>query len=494
MKYDFQEIEKKWQKYWFENQTYAVHEDQKKPKFYVLDMFPYPSGAGLHVGHPLGYIASDIYARYKKLKGYNVLHPMGYDSFGLPTEQYAIETGIHPELATKNNISRYRKQLDKLGFSYDWSREIRTSDKNYYKWTQWIFKQFYNSYYCLKSNKAKDIQVLKDKFSKKGSYNCNAYCGEDELIFSSDEWNTFTYEKQENILGNFRLAYLSETLVNWCEGLGTVLANDEVKDGYSERGGFPVEQKLMKQWSLRITAYAERLLEGLDGINWSESIKEVQRNWIGRSNGVSLNFSVEEQNETIEVFTTRPDTLYGVSFIVLAPEHDLVRKITTSQQKNKVQDYINNVKLKSEVDRQSSQNITGVFTGAYVQHPFTFEKLQVWIADYVLASYGTGAVMAVPCGDQRDWNFANHFNIEFKNIFKDINVSKKAYEEKNGIITNSEFLNDLEINQAINCAIEKLKVKDLERKKLTLGSEMLFLVDKDIGVNLFLFIIKMILQ
>ena len=466
MKYDFRKIEKKWQKYWFENQTYAVHEDQKKPKFYVLDMFPYPSGAGLHVGHPLGYIASDIYARYKKLKGYNVLHPMGYDSFGLPTEQYAIETGIHPELATKNNISRYRKQLDKLGFSYDWSREIRTSDKNYYKWTQWIFKQFYNSYYCLKSNKAKDIQVLKDKFSKKGSYNCNAYCGEDELIFSSDEWNTFTYEKQENILGNFRLAYLSETLVNWCEGLGTVLANDEVKDGYSERGGFPVEQKLMKQWSLRITAYAERLLEGLDGINWSESIKEVQRNWIGRSNGVSLNFSVEEQNETIEVFTTRPDTLYGVSFIVLAPEHDLVRKITTSQQKNKVEDYINNVKLKSEVDRQSSQNITGVFTGAYVQHPFTFEKLQVWIADYVLASYGTGAVMAVPCGDQRDWNFANHFNIEFKNIFKGIDVSKKAYEEKNGVITNSEFLNDLEINKAINCAIEKIENKALGKKKI----------------------------
>ena len=466
MKYDFRKIEKKWQKYWFDNQTYAVYEDQKKPKFYVLDMFPYPSGAGLHVGHPLGYIASDIYARYKKLKGYNVLHPMGYDSFGLPTEQYAIETGIHPELATKNNISRYRKQLDRLGFSYDWSREIRTSDKNYYKWTQWIFKQFYNSYYCLKSNKAKDIQVLKEKFSKKGSYSCNAYCGEDELIFSSEEWNSFTYEKQENILGNFRLAYLSETLVNWCEGLGTVLANDEVKDGYSERGSFPVEQKLMKQWSLRITAYAERLLEGLDGIEWSESIKEVQRNWIGRSNGVSLNFSIEQHDETIEVFTTRPDTLYGVSFIVLAPEHELVRKITTSQQKNKVEDYIKNVKLKSDVDRQSSQNITGVFTGSYVQHPFTFEKLQVWIADYVLASYGTGAIMAVPCGDQRDWNFANHFNIEFKNIFKDINVGKKAYEEKNGIITNSEFLNDLEINKAINCAIEKIENKALGKKKI----------------------------
>ncbi len=466
MKYDFRKIEKKWQKYWFENQTYSVHEDQKKLKFYVLDMFPYPSGAGLHVGHPLGYIASDIYARYKKLKGYNVLHPMGYDSFGLPTEQYAIETGIHPELATKNNISRYRKQLDRLGFSYDWSREIRTSDKNYYKWTQWIFKQFYNSYYCLKSNKAKDIQELKDKFAEKGSESCNAYFGDDELIFSSDEWNTFTCEKQENILGNFRLAYLSETLVNWCEGLGTVLANDEVKDGHSERGGFPVEQKLMKQWSLRITAYAERLLEGLDEIEWSESIKEIQRNWIGRSNGVSLNFSIEEQNETIEVFTTRPDTLYGVSFIVLAPEHELVSKITTSQQKNIVEDYVKNVKLKSEIDRQSSQNITGVFTGAYVQHPFTLEKLQVWIADYVLASYGTGAVMAVPCGDQRDWNFANHFNIEFKNIFKDIDISKKAHEEKNGVITNSEFLNDLEINNAINCAIEKIENKGFGQKKI----------------------------
>ena len=466
MKYDFRKIEEKWQKYWFENQTYSVHEDQKKPKFYVLDMFPYPSGAGLHVGHPLGYIASDIYARYKKLKGYNVLHPMGYDSFGLPTEQYAIETGIHPELATKNNISRYRKQLDRLGFSYDWSREIRTSDKNYYKWTQWIFKQFYNSYYCLKSNKAKDIQELKDKFAEKGSESCNAYCGDTEVIFSSDEWNTFTCEKQENILGNFRLAYLSETLVNWCEGLGTVLANDEVKDGHSERGGFPVEQKLMKQWSLRITAYAERLLEGLDVIEWSESIKEIQRNWIGRSSGVSLSFSIEEQNESIEVFTTRPDTLYGVSFIVLAPEHELVSKITTSQQKNIVDDYIKHVKSKSEIDRQSSQNITGVFTGAYVQHPFTLEKLQVWIADYVLASYGTGAVMAVPCGDQRDWNFATHFNIEFKNIFKGIDVSKKAYEEKNGVITNSEFLNDLEINNAINCAIEKIENKGFGQKKI----------------------------
>ena len=466
MKYDFRKIEEKWQKYWFENQTYSVHEDQKKPKFYVLDMFPYPSGAGLHVGHPLGYIASDIYARYKKLKGYNVLHPMGYDSFGLPTEQYAIETGIHPELATKNNISRYRKQLDRLGFSYDWSREIRTSDKNYYKWTQWIFKQFYNSYYCLKSNKAKDIQELKDKFAEKGSESCNAYCGDAEVIFSSDEWNTFTCEKQENILGNFRLAYLSETLVNWCEGLGTVLANDEVKDGHSERGGFPVEQKLMKQWSLRITAYAERLLEGLDEIEWSESIKEIQRNWIGRSNGVSLSFSIEEQNESIEVFTTRPDTLYGVSFIVLAPEHELVSKITTSQQKNIVDDYVKHVKSKSEIDRQSSQNITGVFTGAYVQHPFTLEKLQVWIADYVLVSYGTGAVMAVPCGDQRDWNFATHFNIEFKNIFKGIDVSKKAYEEKNGVITNSEFLNDLEINNAINCAIEKIENKGFGQKKI----------------------------
>ncbi len=466
MKYDFRKIEKKWQKYWSENQTFAVYEDQKKTKFYVLDMFPYPSGAGLHVGHPLGYIASDIYARYKKLKGYNVLHPMGYDSFGLPTEQYAIETGIHPELATKNNISRYRKQLDRLGFSYDWSREIRTSNKDYYKWTQWIFKQFYNSYYCLKSNKAKDIQELKEKFSKKGSSCVNAYCGDYEFIFSSNEWNSFTYQKKENILGNFRLAYLSETLVNWCEGLGTVLANDEVKDGYSERGGFPVEQKLMKQWSLRITAYAERLLEGLDRIEWSESIKEIQRNWIGRSNGVSLTFNIEEQNESIEVFTTRPDTLYGVSFIVLAPEHELVRKITSPQQKNTVEDYVKNVKLKSEIDRQSSKNITGVFTGAYVKHPFTFEKLQVWIADYVLVNYGTGAVMAVPCGDQRDWDFANQFNIEIKNIFKDVDVSKKAYEEKNGYITNSAFLNDLEIKEAINCASEKIEKKGFGQKKI----------------------------
>ena len=457
MYYNFTTVEKKWQEYWRENESYKVQEDLSKEKYYVLDMFPYPSGAGLHVGHPLGYIASDIFARYKRSKGFNVLHPMGYDSFGLPTEQYAIQTGIHPEIATKENMDRYRKQLDKIGFSYDWSREIQTSDPDYYKWTQWIFKQLFDSYYCNGRDKAIPITGLISDFEKTGNTKTNANCDENTNIFSASEWNNFSEQEQEKILLNYRLAFLSDTWVNWCEGLGTVLANDEVKDGLSERGGFPVEQKLMKQWSLRISAYADRLISGLDTVDWSESIKEIQRNWIGKSKGVSVSFKLENSERNIDVFTTRPDTIFGVNFMVLAPEHELVNKITTSQQENQVEDYLNTVKLKSERDRQADKIVSGVFTGAYAIHPFTKEKVQVWVGDYVLASYGTGAVMAVPCGDQRDWNFATHFGIEIINIFEDIDVSKSANEDKNASIKNSDFLNGLSVKKAMNLAIYKIE-------------------------------------
>jgi len=466
MDYNFREIEKFWQKFWQKNKTYQVFEDKKKPKYYVLDMFPYPSGAGLHVGHPLGYIASDIFARYKRLKGYNVLHPMGYDSFGLPTEQYAIETGIHPQIATKENIERYRNQLDKLGFSYDWSREVKTSDQEYYKWTEWIFKQFFNSYYCLDTDKARDISELKEKFANTGNIKINAFCSEDTLSFSAQEWCGFSAIEKEDILEKYRLAFLSETWVNWCEGLGTVLANDEVKDGVSERGGFPVEQKMMKQWSLRITAYAERLISGLESIDWSDSIKEIQKNWIGKSEGVSVLFKTLDEKHEIEVFTTRPDTIFGVNFLVLAPEHELVLRIADKEKKLELEEYINKVKLKSERDRQADRKISGVSTGAYVRHPFTGEKVEVWIADYVLANYGSGAVMAVPCGDQRDWDFANHFDIEIINIFKDIDITFSAHEEKEGVIKNSDFLNELEVNIAISVAIEKIEKLGLGTKKV----------------------------
>ena len=466
MHYNFKEIEKFWQEFWCKNKTYKVFEDKKKTKYYVLDMFPYPSGAGLHVGHPLGYIASDVFARYKRLKGYNVLHPMGYDSFGLPTEQYAIETGIHPQIATKENIERYRTQLDKLGFSYDWSREVQTSDEDYYKWTEWIFKQFFNSYYCLDKDQARDISELKEIFSKSGNININAFSSEDTLLFSAQEWNNFSAQEKEHNLEKYRLAFLSETWVNWCEGLGTVLANDEIQDGFSERGGFPVEQRLMKQWSLRITAYAERLISGLNRIEWSDSIKEIQKNWIGKSEGVSVIFKTLKEEYEIEVFTTRPDTIFGVNFLVLAPEHDLVLKITSSDKKSEVEKYVNEVKLKSERDRQTEKKISGVFTGAYVQHPFTSKKVEVWIADYVLASYGSGAVMAVPCGDQRDLDFANHFGIDILNIFKEVDISSAAHQEKKGIITNSAFLNDLEVNKAIDVAIKNIEKLGFGERKI----------------------------
>ena len=465
MQYDFKEIEKKWQAYWLENKTYKVTEDKKKEKFYVLDMFPYPSGSGLHVGHPLGYIASDIYSRYKKHKGFNVLHPMGYDSFGLPTEQYAIETGIHPKIATKNNSNRYREQLDKLGFSFDWSREFKTSNPDYYKWTQWIFKQLFNSYYCNINNKALPITDLIQEFERNGNLDVQATCDENTPEFTSKEWISFSNEKQQEILLSYRLAYLSESMVNWCPELGTVLANDEVKEGRSERGGYLVEQKKMKQWSLRITAYADRLNKDLEKIDWSDSLKEMQKNWIGKSKGVTLQFATENE-KMIEVFTTRPDTLYGVSFLVLSPEHELIDSLMTKDKEKEVLNYLSDAKLKSERERQSEKKISGVFTGSYAIHPFTKAKIEIWVADYVLASYGTGAVMAVPCGDQRDWLFANHYNIDIINIFKEIDISEAAYDGKEAIICNSEFLNGLNCVEAIDKSISKIVDLGIGKEKI----------------------------
>ena len=457
MEYNFSEIEKKWQNYWKDNSIYKTVENKNKKKYYILDMFPYPSGAGLHVGHPLGYIASDIFARYKRLKGYNVLHPMGFDSFGLPTEQYAVQTGIHPAIATKDNIERYRKQLNQIGFSYDWSREVQTSSPNYYKWTQWIFKQLFDSYYCNNEDKAIQISELILDFEKNGNKQSNAVCDENTPEFSASEWNNFSEKEQEKILLNYRLSFLSDTRVNWCEGLGTVLANDEVKDGLSERGGFPVEQKLMKQWSLRITAYADRLISGLDTVDWSESIKEIQKNWIGKSKGASVSFKVEDSEDRIEVFTTRPDTIFGVNFMVLSPEHELVEKLTISSQKENVESYVKKAKLKSERERQADKSVSGVFTGSFAIHPFTGNKVAIWIGEYVIATYGTGAVMAVPCGDQRDWDFATHFGIEIINIFDGVDISENANEEIDVFIANSDFLNGLPAKKAIQKAIEEIE-------------------------------------
>ena len=465
MQYNFKEIEKKWQAYWVENKTYKVTENSSKKKFYILDMFPYPSGSGLHVGHPLGYIASDIYARYKKHKGFNVLHPMGYDSFGLPTEQYAIETGIHPKIATEKNSNRYREQLDKLGFSFDWSREFKTSNPEYYKWTQWIFKQLFNSYYCNIENKAFPITGLIQEFERNGNLDVQSTCDENTPEFNSKDWISFSNEKQQEILLSYRLAYLSESMVNWCPELGTVLANDEVKEGRSERGGFLVEQKKMKQWSLRITAYADRLNKDLEKIDWSDSLKEMQKNWIGKSKGVTLQFATENE-KMIEVFTTRPDTLYGVSFLVLSPEHELVDSLITKDKEQEVLNYLSDAKLKSERERQSEKKISGVFTGSYAIHPFTKAKIEIWVADYVLASYGTGAVMAVPCGDQRDWLFANHYNIDIINIFKEIDVSESAYEGKDAIICNSAFLNGLNCVEAIDRSISEIVDLGIGKEKI----------------------------
>jgi len=461
MEYDFKTIEPYWQRSWKENQTYKTSETSDKPKFYSLDMFPYPSGAGLHVGHPLGYIASDVFARYKRLKGFNVLHPMGYDSFGLPAEQYAIQTGQHPARTTENNISRYRHQLDKLGFSFDWDREVRTSDPDYYRWTQWIFIRLFNSWYNRKTDKAEPIESLVSVFEKEGNSSIDAVCEPIE-IFSAADWKSFLEEKKQQILLNYRLTYLSETMVNWCEALGTVLANDEIKDGLSERGGHPVTQKRMRQWSMRITAYADRLLNGLDKIDWSDSIKEIQRNWIGRSEGASVHFKIDGFDETIEVFTTRPDTIYGVSFMVLAPEHELVDKITPDDFRESVDHYKNVAAAKSERDRMSNvKEVSGAFTGAYAIHPFSGEKIPIWIGDYVLASYGTGAVMSVPAGDQRDWDFARHFDIDIPNIFKDNDVLVGANAGKDAILINSGLITGLSVPEATQKIISELENQNI---------------------------------
>ena len=465
MEYNFIAIEEKWRKFWAENQTYKVDTNSSKEKFYVLDMFPYPSGAGLHVGHPLGYIASDVYARYKKLQGFNVLHPMGYDSFGLPAEQYAIQTGQHPEKTTIENIDRYRDQLDKIGFSYDWSREVRTSSPEYYKWTQWIFNEIFNSWYNNSTDRAEPIADLIAIFEKEGNATVNAV-HDQETTFTASEWAAFSERQKEDVLQNYRLTYLADSWVNWCPALGTVLANDEVINGLSERGGHPVEQKLMRQWSMRIKAYAERLLTGLEGLDWTDSIKDIQRNWIGKSQGASVKFALKDSNETIEVFTTRPDTIFGVNFLVLAPEHELVDGITTPENVDAVLEYKRVASLRSERDRQSDvKNITGQITGAKAIHPFTGAEVDVWIADYVLASYGTGAVMAVPCGDQRDYEFAKHFGLEIINIFGDKDISEAAYTEKDAEISNSDFLTGMNVKGAMEVAIQRIEDKGIGKGK-----------------------------
>ena len=461
MMYNFNEIEAKWQNYWSVNKTFHAENSSSKPKYYVLDMFPYPSGAGLHVGHPLGYIASDIYARYKRHKGFNVLHPQGYDSFGLPAEQYAIQTGQHPAVTTEENIKTYRRQLDQMGFSFDWSKELRTSSPEYYKWTQWIFIQLFNSWYNKSTDKATSISALVQIFSAEGNIHVQAVCDESILVFTANEWNAFPTKQQQEILLKYRLTYLAETEVNWCPELGTVLANDEIINGVSERGGYPVVRKKMTQWSMRISAYAERLLQGLNTIDWTDALKESQRNWIGKSVGASVVFNLRDSDAVIEVFTTRPDTIFGVSFMTLAPEHELVSQITTTEQKSAVKAYVVATAKRSERERMADvKSISGVFTGAYAEHPFTKESVPVWIGDYVLAGYGTGAVMAVPCGDQRDYDFAKHFELEIPNIFQGVDISEQAYTDKvNTIISNSDFLNGLPYEEASKKAIETLEIQ-----------------------------------
>ena len=474
MQYNHQEIEKKWQNFWAKNQTFKALNKSNKPKYYVLDMFPYPSGAGLHVGHPLGYIASDIYARYKRHKGFNVLHPQGYDSFGLPAEQYAIQTGQHPAKTTEENIKTYRKQLDKIGFSFDWSREVRTSNPAYYKWTQSIFIQLFNSWYNKDTDKAEDISTLVSIFEKEGNTNINAVCDEDIISFSFKDWANFSSTKKQEILLQYRLTFLSDTEVNWCPALGTVLANDEIVNGVSERGGHPVIRKKMTQWSMRISAYAQRLLDGLQTIDWPQPLKDSQTNWIGRSQGAMVSFQVDEpttnnqEPKIIEVFTTRPDTIFGVSFMTLAPEHELVSKITTEAQKAEVEAYVEATAKRSERDRMADvKTISGAFTGAYAIHPFSGEKVQIWIGDYVLAGYGTGAVMAVPCGDQRDYDFAKHFNIPIPNIFEGVDISEAAHADKEGtVIANSDFLSGLKYKKALKLAIYELEKRGLGYGKI----------------------------
>jgi leucyl-tRNA synthetase len=466
MEYSFVDIEKKWQQYWIDNNTYQAEIDKTKPKFYVLDMFPYPSGAGLHVGHPLGYIASDIYSRYKRHKGFNVLHPMGFDAYGLPAEQYAIKTGQHPAITTEINIKRYKEQLGKIGFSFDWNREVRTSDPKYYKWTQWVFTKLFTHWYNNASRKAEPIHLLEQIFSINGNLKIDAACG-DVSSFTAEEWNAMNSDEKQEILMQYRLAYQSETAVNWCPELGTVLANDEVKEGLSVRGGYAVERKVMKQWSLRVTAYAQRLLDGLDKVDWSDALKEMQKNWIGKSVGAKVFFKLEESEDSLEVFTTRPDTLYGATFMVIAPEHDWVSKLTTEDNKKEVEDYVAWAKNRSERERMTEvKKVSGVFTGSYAIHPFSGERIPIWIADYVLTGYGTGAIMAVPAHDSRDYAFAKKFNIPIVQVVSGGDISEESYDAKEGKLINSDFLNGLDVKKAIGAAINKLKKLGIGEKQI----------------------------
>jgi len=475
MEYNFREIEKKWQKRWVENGTYRVVEDEKKKKFYVLNMFPYPSGAGLHVGHPLGYIASDIYARYKRLCGFNVLNPMGYDAYGLPAEQYAIQTGQHPAITTEQNINRYREQLDKIGFCFDWSREVRTCDPGYYHWTQWAFQRMFKSYYSISSQKVQPTIKLIEHFELMGTENCGAL-GTEELHFTASDWHNFSEKKKQEVLMNYRIAYLADTMVNWCPGLGTVLANDEVVDGVSVRGGFPVEQKKMRQWCLRVSAFAQRLLDGLEEIDWSDSIKEAQRNWIGRSEGTEMEFKVADSDKHFTIFTTRADTIFGVTFMVLAPESELVQQLTTPEQKQAVDEYLAYVKKRTERERQIDHSVTGVFSGSYAINPFTGEKIPIWIAEYVLAGYGTGAIMAVPAHDSRDYAFAKHFDLPIVPLIEGADISEESFDAKEGIVMNSPVagktaldgfsLNGLTVKEAIAATKKFVTEKGLGRVKV----------------------------
>ena len=475
MEYNFREIEKKWQTQWVKDKTYHITEDEQKKKFYVLNMFPYPSGAGLHVGHPLGYIASDIYARFKRLEGYNVLNPMGYDAYGLPAEQYAIQTGQHPEVTTVANIARYRQQLDNIGFSFDWDREVRTCDPKYYHWTQWAFQKMFQSFFCNSCQKAQPINKLVAHFEEKGTEGLNVAESE-QLEFTADEWKAMSDVEKQKTLMNYRIAYLGETMVNWCPGLGTVLANDEVVNGVSERGGYPVVQKKMQQWCLRTSAYSQRLLDGLETINWSDSIKETQKNWIGRSEGTEMQFKVAGQNFDFTIFTTRADTIFGVTFMVLAPESELVEKLTTAEQKAEVEEYLAYVKKRTELDRMANHSVTGVFSGSYAVNPFTGENIPIWISEYVLAGYGTGAIMAVPAHDSRDYAFAKHFNLPIIPLIEGADVSEESFDAKEGIVQNSPVagketldgfsLNGLTVKEAIAATKKFVTDKGLGRVKI----------------------------
>ena len=468
MEYDFRQIEQKWQAFWAANQTFKAEVDPSKPKYYVLDMFPYPSGAGLHVGHPLGYIASDIYSRYKRLCGFNVLHPMGYDAFGLPAEQYAIQTGQHPAVTTEKNIARYREQLDRIGFSYDWSREIRTCDPEYYKWTQWAFLQMFDSWFDNNQQKARPIAELEAAFAQGGSAAVNAACGDVEA-FTAEQWAAFSEKEKSAVLMQYRIAYQGETAVNWCPALGTVLANDEVKEGYSVRGGHPVEQKKMTQWQLRVSAYAGRLLEDLEDLDWTDSLKDMQRNWIGKSQGAEMNFKVSNGTEEYDmtIFTTRADTVFGVTFMVLAPESEWVEKLTTAEQKEAVEEYLLQAKKRTERERMTeTKKVSGVFSGSYAVNPLTGDKVPVWISEYVLAGYGTGAIMAVPAHDSRDYAFAKHFNLPVVPLIEGCDVSESSFDAKEGIMCNSGFLNGLTVKEAIPAAIDYVEKHGIGHRKV----------------------------